>query len=136
MKSVLVVEDEFLVALDLKLTLEEQGFGPVRIASDARSALREAASKPQLALVDVNLADGPTGPRIGEQLAREHGTTVLFITANPQCAAEADAGIGILSKPLSADELLAAAAYAAARHDGVNAPPPPKFIPLRRASAG
>ena len=55
-----------LVALDLQATLEELGFGPVDLASCMETAIQAAGtdrgSAPDLALVDVNLADGPTGP--------------------------------------------------------------------------
>jgi DNA-binding response OmpR family regulator len=138
MKRVLIVEDEFLVALDLKATLEELGFGPVAVASCMQSAFREAGAgpdtAPELALVDVNLADGPTGPVIGSQLARSFGTAVLFLTANPQSAQVADGGLGILTKPIDRDGVQTVAAYAAAVHDGLAMPPPPGVIPLARGS--
>ena len=140
MNSVLIVEDEVLVALDLKATLEELGFGPVDLASDLPSALHTATrlpgAAPAIALVDVNLADGPTGPVIGARLARDHGTAVLFLTANPRTALAAEAGLGILSKPIDRDAIALAATYAAAVRHGAECPPPPDLIPLRRASAG
>jgi hypothetical protein len=42
------------------------------------------AAKADIALVDVNLVDGPTGPEIGRDLARR-GCSVIFMTGNPEC---------------------------------------------------
>lgn len=140
MNSVLIVEDEVLVALDLQATLEELGFGPVDLAYDLPSALETARRRPDgahaIALVDVNLADGPTGPIIGSSLATDHGTAVIFLTANPQSAQAAAAGLGIVSKPVDRAAIEAVATYAAAVRSGAECPPPPDLIPLRRAPAG
>lgn len=136
MTRILIVEDEILVAMDLQATLEELGLGPVALAQCRQSALREVAASeaaPELALVDVNLADGPTGPEIGAWLAGQFGTSVLFLTANPQSVQTAAAGLGILPKPVERDEIRAATAYASAVRTGRATAPPPRMIPLRAA---
>lgn len=48
-----------------------------------RSAMEKASAAIDLALVDVNLMDGATGPLIAEKLASEFGIEVVFVTANP-----------------------------------------------------
>ena len=82
MRKILVVEDEIFVATEIEYVIEEMGFTAVGIAPDERSAL-SLASQTDVALVDLNLQDGPTGIRIGHILAQTHGVTVLFMTANP-----------------------------------------------------
>jgi DNA-binding response OmpR family regulator len=55
-KTVLIVEDEYLIAMDLKLTLEGHGWrvlGPVAKVREALSLL--AVELPSVALLDVNL---------------------------------------------------------------------------------
>jgi len=55
-KTVLVVEDDFIVAFDMQTLLEEHGaqvLGPASTLDEARAAL--ARSTPQLAVLDVNL---------------------------------------------------------------------------------
>jgi len=56
-KRVLVVEDEYLVAVDLVEALEEEGFEVVGPAADLQSASKLAADEPVIhaALLDVNL---------------------------------------------------------------------------------
>ena len=52
-----------------------------------------------LAFVDVNLADGPTGPSIAAYLV-DHGVSVVFHTSNPErIPADFDGAVGILEKP-------------------------------------
>lgn len=100
-KTILIVEDEFLVALNLSQTLASLGFETVGIAPDAKTALRLANEMPDFALVDVNLRDGETGPDIGKMLAQEYGAAVLFLTANPASLGEGvDGTIGYISKPV------------------------------------
>jgi DNA-binding response OmpR family regulator len=57
-KTVLIVEDEFMIAMDLQLMLESQGWnvlGPVGTVSDALDLLGK--DLPSAALLDVNLGD-------------------------------------------------------------------------------
>lgn len=125
---VLIVEDEFLVALSLRQTLSNLGFETVGIAPDAATAERLAASKPTFALVDVNLRDGATGPSIGKRLAEQYGVIVLFLTANPaQLGTGIDGTIGVLSKPVGEDIVENALDFLVKRRLGQMASPPPSM---------
>lgn len=59
-KKVLIVEDEIFVALEIEQIVEDAGFAVSAIAADRESALM-AANDCDIALVDLNLRDGPTG---------------------------------------------------------------------------
>ncbi len=110
---ILIVEDEMLVACELEAILEDLGHTPVGIAPDMVSAIALAAAKPDLALVDLNLRDGLTGPQIGEALGREYKCAVLFITANPRILGDGIAGtIGVLTKPTDQTAVALAVDYA------------------------
>lgn len=125
--NILVVEDEFLVAAEMELVITDLGFNPIGVAADRRSALL-LASQADIALVDLNLLDGPTGDRIGRELAETHGVTVLFTTSNPAQLGDGVPGtLGVLPKPLTDRELRAAIAYAVARHEASEATPPPRM---------
>lgn len=98
--TVLIVEDEMLVAIDLEASLEEHGYCPVGIAADMTGAMELAVARPDVALVDCNLRDGPTGPMIGRMLGTNYGTTVIFLTANPNLLHDGIEGaLGVVSKP-------------------------------------
>lgn len=122
---VLIVEDEALVALDLKNTLEDSGYSIVGIAADARRAFEFADSGVDAAMVDLNLRDGLTGPRIGAELVRR-GVAVLFMTANPaQLGKGVPGAVGVLPKPVAQDEVKQAAAFLRAVSRGLSPPSPP-----------
>lgn len=124
MARILVVEDEIFVATEIEHVVEDMGFTPVGIASDERSALALATSA-DVALVDLNLQDGPTGAGIGRILAQTHGVTVVYMTANPSQLGDGVPGtVGVLPKPVSEHELRAAVAYAVARREAAEATPP------------
>jgi DNA-binding response OmpR family regulator len=120
--SILIVEDEMLVALEMESILEERGYDVVGIASDLQEALAFADRNVDLALVDLNLRDGLTGPEIGRRLANEHRAKVLFVTANPRLLGDGIAGtIGVLTKPTDESSLTSAIAFALRR--STEAPP-------------
>lgn len=99
MSRILLVEDEILVALELEATAQDLGHEVVGIAADTQTALQYAALA-DIALVDVNLRDGVTGPVIGRRLAQEYGVTVVFVTANPAQLGDGVPGaLGVISKP-------------------------------------
>lgn len=97
---VLIVEDEIFVATDMAETLAEYGYDCVGIADETAAAMRLADKGVDIALVDVNLCDGATGPAIGAELAAKHGVKVIFVTANPRQLGSGIPGtIGVLTKP-------------------------------------
>ena len=113
MKSVLIVEDEILVAMDLERILEDAGYHVAAIAADQREAL-SAASVVELAFVDINLRDGATGPDIARDLAQRYGIRIVYVTANPtQIGEPATTAVGCIRKPFNESAILAAAALAA-----------------------
>jgi two-component system, response regulator PdtaR len=122
--KVLVVEDEIFVAIEIESVLQDLGHFPIGIAADSRTAL-ELARDAELAFVDLNLVDGPTGIDVGRTLA-DRGVTVLYMTANPsQLGAGVPGTIGVLPKPVNERELRSAVEFAVAfrnRQEGV-APP-------------
>ena len=94
---------------DVSLILRELGHTVVGVAMDAARARSIAAEQPiDLALVDINLRDGATGPEVAHQLVRDHGAAVIFLTANPEQIPEGFAGaLGAMSKPFD-DRAIAA----------------------------
>jgi len=126
--SILIVEDEILVALEMECILEERGYHVVGIAADLVDALAFADGSIDLALVDLNLRDGLTGPEIGKRLAHEHKANVLFVTANPRLLGDGIAGtVGVLTKPTDEASLAAAVAFALARSSGEQLQAPPSL---------
>ncbi len=133
---ILIVEDEYLVAADLEAALQDMGYASVGIAQDMESALMLAKAGPDIALVDVHLRDGQTGPLIGRRLAEEFAIKVLFVTANPRMVAQVAAPgvVGVLAKPCR-EELVAAALEYALGAPSAALPSPPVGLTLLESVA-
>lgn len=117
---ILVIEDEALVAMELRFVLEDLGHVVVGTAPDATTARRLVEeTEVDLALVDIHLSDGPTGIELGRELGQKLGVTVLFMTANPGMVRNGVAGtVGVLSKPTDELAVQTAVNYALGRRAG------------------
>ena len=99
--GILIVEDEFLVALDLEELVLQAGFRVVGIVSDVKGA-NAVIDPPAAAFVDLNLRDGATGGTIAKDMSDRFGTRIIFVTANPGKIGELpDTLVGLLPKPFS-----------------------------------
>lgn len=122
---ILIVEDEMLVALELENILEDLGHQSAGIVPDLGTAEEYFDQALDLALVDLNLRDGLTGPEIGARLGAK-GVTVVFITANPGLLQGGIAGaIGVITKPTDEPTVKAAVDYALGIREGRAVSPPP-----------
>jgi DNA-binding response OmpR family regulator len=127
-KRILIVEDEFIVALNLRQIMSDMGFDVIGIAPDAATAERLGEAKPDIALVDLNLRDGPTGPQIGAKLSQQHGTSVLFLTANASQLGDGVRGtVGVVSKPVDEDSIESVLEFLVKHRVGEAASPPPSL---------
>jgi DNA-binding response OmpR family regulator len=110
--KVLIVEDEFLVALQLEDMLADGGHAVIGTVPDMAS-LGNLGEIPDIALVDLNLRDGLTGPAIARDLSGRYGVRVIYVTANPgQIDTPAPTAVGIVQKPFTRQAILSAISYA------------------------
>ncbi len=122
---ILIVEDEMLVAIDMEAILQQRGYQCAGIAPDLDTAAEYFDTSLDLALVDLNLRDGRTGPEIGARLS-SRGVPVIFVTANPEQLGQGIAGtIGVITKPTNEYALVDAVEYALSRTLGMPAEVPP-----------
>lgn len=131
---ILIIEDEFLVALDMQVGLEDAGHEVIGVGDDWSSAVKLAELNPGVALVDINLCDGATGPSIGAWLGQEIGCTVIFVTANPRQIDKAIPGaLGVMIKPVDSRQVVEAVEFAVAARNGHQTPTPPPGLMLLRS---
>src|SRR5919202_5897327 len=118
---VLIVEDELIIAIDVEASLSEEGHQVVGIARESETALGLGRRlRPDLALVDVHLVDGETGPEIAGHL-KEMGIPVLFMTAHSGTLPDGMAGApGGIPQPIAGHVLKRAVKWAGDRD---SAPP-------------
>jgi two-component system cell cycle sensor histidine kinase/response regulator CckA len=108
--SILIVEDEAIVAQDLSQTLNDQGFGACAIAASADEALAHAEAKhPDLVLMDIRLEGSSDGIAVAGKLRERFGTTVIYLTAHADEStferAKYTEPAGYLLKPVKSTEL-------------------------------
>lgn len=119
--SILIVEDEQIVALDLQQTLREFGYDPYAIAPSADAAVARAAERcPDLVLMDIRIKGARDGVEAAAILRERFGVPVVFLTAH------ADEGtvdrakrvepFGYLLKPIKAAELHSVVEVALYKH--------------------
>jgi two-component system, response regulator PdtaR len=106
---ILVVEDDPLIALDLKATLEHAGVVVLGPAGRVRDAMLLAEkSLPVAAVLDVRLEVGTSLP-LAKWLA-ERDIPFLFQTSDPTLIDAAYSTAPVLRKPFRPEQLIAAAA--------------------------
>jgi len=115
-----IVEDERIVALDLRSGLEQLGFDVVGIASSEPEAVRLAEVEgPDLVLMDIHLDQGSDGIQAARLIRERLAVPVIFLTAygEPETLkrAAAAAPYGYLLKPFELRELNATVHMAMAR---------------------
>lgn len=125
---ILIVEDEAVVAMELRFLLEDLGHQVAGTAIDSSTALSLASEiQFDLALVDIHLSDGPTGIELAKRLGEDMGVSVVFLTGNPGMVRGGVKGaLGVLSKPADEEAVEKAIAYALQCRSGepVDYPPP------------
>ncbi|MCR5877554.1 response regulator [Phenylobacterium sp. J367] len=106
---VLVVEDEPMIAASIEWELVDAGYevlGPAGSVAEAEALT--ARARPDLALVDINLAGHDEGIGLARALKSRFGLPVIFVTGQHAQARQAcDAALGVLTKPFSFRSLVA-----------------------------
>lgn len=120
-QKILIVEDEFIVANDLRIMLEKAGYKVCGIAPSVVKALELIASKePSWVLLDIFLQGDKTGIDLAGQLT-EKGIPFIYISANTNQgileAAKATLPYGFLVKPFREKDLMVMLDIARYRHE-------------------
>jgi two-component system, response regulator PdtaR len=131
--NILVVEDDANVAMVLEYALTSAGhqvLGPLHASAGAYElALNEKAD---LALIDVKLTDGDTGPALAETLYQELSIPTVFVTGHEDKADLSRAGsLGYIVKPYNLKQVLETIETIKAFRDGN--PPPHASVELNTA---
>ena len=111
--KVLIVEDDPMLALDLRYEVELLGYEVVGLAESADEALiASEENKPDLALMDINIAGSMDGIQTARMLYAADRVPVIFLTSASDDATVSRAAkerlYGYLVKPFKRNELKAA----------------------------
>jgi len=108
-KEVLIVEDEYITALDLKLELESLNYIITDTVATGQDAIDTAAEKrPDVVIMDINLKGEMSGIEAAEKIA-ELGIPIIYLTANTDDftfnKANVKGSYGFLDKPFNLAKL-------------------------------
>lgn len=82
MSSILIVEDEFPIALDLETRVKKLGHQVVAIASNFETAIMDLEKhQPDLVLLDINLGRSKSGIDVAREINQMGWRPFIFITA-------------------------------------------------------
>lgn len=109
MLKILIVEDEPLLAVTLKHLIElNPRFHVTHLAEDFDTALAAVEERrPDLALIDLQLARGSTGFSVAVKL-NEMGIACLFTTGKAPSFPMPDLALGCLTKPYTEEDVVRA----------------------------
>ena len=107
--NVLIVEDEAVIAADVRLMVEDMGFTALGIASSGEEGLRKAGVlRPDLVLMDIKIKGDMDGVIAAGEIFRRFRIPVVYMTAysDPQTIKRVNrpGTLGCLIKPLEPSE--------------------------------
>jgi two-component system, response regulator PdtaR len=119
---ILIVEDQYFVALDCELNLRAAGYDCVGCANTAATAMELAErERPDLLIMDVHLASAPDGVQAAIAIYERLGLRCIFASAQADATmrkqAERACPFGWLDKPYTPEQLLEAVSQAVAQLD-------------------
>ncbi|MBE6496966.1 MAG: response regulator [Methanobrevibacter sp.] len=120
-EKIIVVEDESIVALNLKYDLEDLGYEVIDTFDTATDAIEKSEELfPDLVLMDIQLKGDVDGIQAAKEIS-EMGIPVIFLTANTDDATSFEAlktaPYGYLSKPYSLKQLELTVAMVLRKHE-------------------
>ena len=80
--KIMIVEDENIIALDIRSMLEDLGYMVSDIVSSGEESIQRASTKkPDLVLMDIKLKGSIDGIRAGEEIYRQFRIPIVYLTA-------------------------------------------------------
>ena len=108
--QILIVDDEAIIAQDLKMNVKEMGYSAFSVSS-GKEAIRKISRsyKPDLILMDVTLKDAENGIQTARVIQKLNKIPVLFVTALSRSTVLKEIKdlvfTGYVQKPFSKEEL-------------------------------
>lgn len=122
---VLIIEDEWVIALDLKTLVAELGHEVIGVAPTHSKAVELAkAGNFGLVLADIQLADGSSGIEAVTEILESFNVPVIFITAFPDrlLTGERPEPTYLITKPFLTETVKATIAQALFFHEAKSLP--------------
>lgn len=109
-KKIMIVEDESIVAADIKLSLQNMGYEVVKAVSSGEDAVKYAGElEPDLILMDIVLRGKLNGIEAAAQIHSSYDIPIIYLTAyadeNIIDQAKITVPFGYITKPFESREL-------------------------------
>jgi len=119
--KIVIVEDEGLIASDLRGRLTASGYSVTAIAASGNEALRLIRqTSPDLVLMDIRIKGNQDGIQVAQRLHEEFDVPVVYLTAYDDRGtldrATATQAYGYIKKPIASASLQGSIEIALARH--------------------
>ena len=109
MPGILIAEDDWLIAENLRIVLESMGYAIVGIATNGEDAIKMASkTKPHAMLFDISLPGEINGIQAAASIRKLHSSSipVIFITGYPLTSpSDLEAPVHVVQKPWN-DQIL------------------------------
>ena len=111
MKKILIVEDEYLIAQDIKISIAKHGYKNSEIVTSGEEAVKFAyEQKPDIILMDILLYGKVDGFEAVKQINNKLNIPVIYITAygdeKTLDKIKRSTQFGYIIKPFDTDELI------------------------------
>lgn len=80
-QKILIVEDDPVIATDLKLLLNVKGYTIAGTVSNATKAIDKLSTDIDLVILDINLGSGPSGISVAKSINEKYKIPYIFLTS-------------------------------------------------------
>jgi two-component system, cell cycle sensor histidine kinase and response regulator CckA len=120
--SIMVVEDEIVIAHDIRRILTGFGYDVLPLVATGSDALRTAEARtPDLVLMDIKLKGAMDGVETAGRLQEKHGTPIVYLTSHSDettlARAKQTNPFGYIIKPFTDRELRTCIEVALGKHE-------------------
>ncbi len=108
MKTILLVEDEVIIARSHSIALQNSGYEVTHSITGEDAVAQAEAKQIDLILMDINLGCGINGLQAAKEILKNKSIPIIFLSANtqPEIRAQAEAIGCYLQKPISKLQLI------------------------------
>jgi DNA-binding response OmpR family regulator len=123
--SIIVVEDDEITALNLKLSLQKQGYDVIAICENAVKAKNKIqAYKPDLVIIDISLDESNDGIELAKVVRQKYNIPFIYLTSysddNIISQAKLTEPYGYIVKPFDPESLHATIQMAIFKYEAEN----------------
>jgi len=126
-RKILIVEDENIIALDIRSMLEDLGYMVSDVVSSGEESIERASKiRPDLILMDIKLKGNLDGVSAGEEIIKQFHIPIVYLTAySDQNTIKRISGkngnqSAVISKPFDEEELQSIIDHTLTKRKGIS----------------